>query len=102
MKRPHPCREDGHCDATYAENERGGEARDIVNRTARTLGMDLAENRLGVGTWAPENMMRVIFRARVVMQENAELRKEIDRLQVGFPRTSLEELYLQYRQDGVC
>lgn len=102
MKRPYLCREDGHCDATYAENERGGEARDIVSRTARTLGMDLTENRLGVGTWAPENMMRVIFRARAVMKENAELREEIARLQAGAPRTSLEELYYRYRQNEVC
>jgi hypothetical protein len=68
--------------------------------------MNLSEDNFGVSIWAPENMMRVVFKARAVTmeldtlrQQNAKLREEIARLEAG-KRTSLEELYRRY-EEGV-
>lgn len=49
----------GHCDAAYAENDRGADARRVVLQAAHALGLDLSADKVGE-SWSPENMYRVV------------------------------------------
>lgn len=52
------------------ENERGGEAREVVMHIANLVGVDLTRPcPRGYGTWSPENMHRVTERVRQIMEE---------------------------------
>ncbi|WP_438470728.1 hypothetical protein [Streptomyces asiaticus] len=75
--RPRPCREDGFCDAVYAENWIGGQARNIVAMTAKVVGVKLGPNPLDGNTWSARNMMRVVEAARELANANEVLRKEL-------------------------
>ncbi|MFF3249695.1 hypothetical protein ACFYWP_01460 [Actinacidiphila glaucinigra] len=70
-----PCREDGHCDAVYAENDRGGEARGIVGMVAKLAGVQLGTNPLDGNIWSPRNMMRVVEAVQKLADANANLRQ---------------------------
>lgn len=52
------------CTRAERENERGGEARDVVLRVARALGVDLAREIRGGDLWSPENMERAVDAAK--------------------------------------
>ncbi|QDP44257.1 hypothetical protein KGG70_gp27 [Streptomyces phage Celia] len=75
----------GHCDAAYRQNEEGGEARDVVNRAARALGLNLSEGKPdGVrNIWAPENMRRLIAAARDAHERLAQIEEALDNLYGG-------------------
>jgi hypothetical protein len=65
--------------AVNRENERGGEARQVVLTTARILDIELAEEPLGGEMWSPKNMQRVQRAARSLVQENNDLRRIVGR-----------------------
>ncbi|MFD7259358.1 hypothetical protein [Streptomyces sp. NPDC059874] len=75
-RRARPCREDGFCDAAYAENSRGGEARQIVALIAKAAGVELSTNPLDGNVWSPRNMMRVVEGVQRMAGEIEALRKE--------------------------
>ncbi|AFO10922.1 hypothetical protein ELB20_56 [Streptomyces phage phiELB20] len=77
-----PCREDGFCDAVYRENDRGGEAREIVGLLAKVVGVNLGASHEGPrpldgNVWSPRNMMRVVQAVQEVLGEHESLRKEL-------------------------
>ncbi|MFI5863524.1 hypothetical protein [Streptomyces sp. NPDC051546] len=75
-KHARPCREDGFCDAVYAENHIGGEARQVVGLIAKAADVQLSPNPLDGNVWSPRNMMRVVEGVQRMAGEIEALRKE--------------------------
>jgi hypothetical protein len=69
----------GHCDAAYRQNEQGGEARDVVARIAKVVGVELSSafiRPLDGNVWSPRNMARVLEGVQQLVNENQVLRQE--------------------------
>ncbi|MFF4510624.1 hypothetical protein [Streptomyces mirabilis] len=69
----------GHCDAAYRQNEQGGEARDVVARIAKAVGVELSSafiRPLDGNVWSPRNMARVLEGVQQLVNENQVLRQE--------------------------
>ncbi|WP_367135859.1 hypothetical protein [Saccharothrix sp. HUAS TT1] len=60
--------------AVYEENERGGEARGIVQAIGRLVGVDLGKDPLDGNVWSPANMRRVVTAVDALRRQNAQLR----------------------------
>jgi hypothetical protein len=69
----------GHCEAAYAQNSKGGEARDVVGQIAKAAGVTLSSafiRPLDGDVWSPANMARVLQGVKDLAAENQALRDE--------------------------
>jgi hypothetical protein len=69
----------GHCEAAYAQNSKGGEARDVVGQIAKAAGVTLSSafiRPLDGDVWSPANMARVLKGVQDLVAENQSLRDE--------------------------
>jgi cytochrome c2 len=70
----------GHCEAAYAQNSKGGEARDVVGQIAKAAGVTLSSafiRPLGGDVWSPANMARALTGVQELVAENQALRDEL-------------------------
>ncbi|MGP3750878.1 hypothetical protein [Streptomyces sp. IBSNAI001] len=79
--------DEAHIKRLNEENERGGEARQVVADVARTLGVVLADTGVGQLMWDPANMRRVVRAAQVLSDDRSHweaeagnLREEVEKL----------------------
>jgi hypothetical protein len=69
----------GHCASAYAQNDKGGEARNVVAQIAKTAGVTLSSafiRPLDGDVWSPANMARVLKGVQDLVAENQSLRDE--------------------------
>jgi hypothetical protein len=69
----------GHCDAAYRQNDKGGEARNVVGQIAKAAGVTLSSafiRPLDGDVWSPANMARVLQGVQDLAAENQALREE--------------------------
>ncbi|MFD7677498.1 hypothetical protein [Streptomyces sp. NPDC060187] len=70
----------GHCEAAYAQNSKGGEARHVVAQIAKAAGVTLSSafiRPLDGDVWSPANMARVLTGVQELAGENQSLRDEL-------------------------
>ncbi|MGW5130846.1 hypothetical protein [Streptomyces sp. NPDC004135] len=67
----------GHCAAAYNQNSIGGQARYVVQKIARVVGLPLGDAILGGNIWSPQNMARVIAAVQELVNEQDAHRQEL-------------------------
>ncbi len=71
-------------DGLYAENRRGGEAREVVYQISTIVGVDLSSDIVDNETWAPLNMSRVTEKVRHLQALYLNLLASYDMLRADY------------------
>ncbi|NYE44216.1 hypothetical protein [Streptomyces fulvorobeus] len=94
--------DEAHIKRLNEENERGGEAREVVASVARTLDVVLGDTGIGQSMWDPANMRRVVCAAEALRNDLAKANESVDEVCEKYLTLVEERDELRAKHDTTC